>query len=130
MANSNTHVVDLNILNVSRSKIEVLQSIQDPNVVFTKGSVEFRIMTSLFYEFGRELSKVCPYEVDCVQGKSFFSDNIDTFFKLFPNFRIDEYSHLRLSGKTPSMFLKLNARNGFMREKRKALQLQKEVEQM
>ena len=95
-----------------------------------QGSVECRLLTSVFYEFGKNLATQCPYSGphQAKESNDFFTVAFHEFVKLFPNLHLDndEFASQKIqigttiseSGTSKSVtfiaFTRLHARNGFV----------------
>lgn len=119
-----TSVVAGNQLNYT--KVEALRSIQNPLTAFQKGSVECRLLSSVFYDFGKELKKKCPQPHDLKNPKTrnFFMTSVTEFMNQFPNLQLNcpnslisemkiEVGGSKIRRYTPEAFVRVNARNGF-----------------
>ena len=86
-----------------------------------QGSVECRLLTSVFYDFGKALSSTCPYSLDANPklANDFLLEAFQLFIKQFPNLRLfdDEFASQKIeTGSTKytyQAFARLHARNGF-----------------
>jgi len=105
-------------------KIETLQNLNDPTLPFQKGTMECRLISSLFYDFGKELRRLCPIDLDFqnVAHREYFAKHVEAFQERFPNLLLQDpgsvVSRLKVevgSDKryTPAAYLRVNARNGF-----------------
>lgn len=105
-------------------KIETLQNLSDPTLPFQKGTMECRLISSLFYDFGKELKRLCPFDLDFqnTAHREYFAKHVEAFQERFPNLQLQDpdsaVSRLKVevgSDKryTPAAYLRVNARNGF-----------------
>ena len=86
-----------------------------------QGSVECRLLTSVFYEFGKFVSAQCPFYVkeDAQLANGYFIKAFQEFILLFPNLRLndEEFASTKIESESYSYsylaFARLNARNGF-----------------
>ena len=94
-----------------------------------QGSVECRLLTSVFYDFGKEISQRCPSDPDLKnrETKAFFDRSVKQFLLEFPRL-VDEadarkalldHGSCRVTLET---FVKISARNGFHSVTRKYAQ--------
>ena len=89
-----------------------------------KGSIECRLLTSVFYDFGKSVYWRCPYS-KCLQNQEtqdYLRSSLDNFLTMFPNLNSNDpsspvYGHKVTVGSgstyTPYGFIKRAARNGF-----------------
>jgi len=106
----------------NQMKIDALRSIENPLLAFQKGNIEFRLLTSVFYDKGKEIGQKCPFPSDQkMQTKMFFERNFKSFLQTFPELVCDsdlskkafiEYGNAKY---TVEAFMRINARNGFRR---------------
>lgn len=106
----------------NQMKIDALRSIENPLLAFQKGSIEFRLLTSVFYDKGKEIGQKCPFPPDQkMQTRMFFERNFKSFLQTFPELVCDselskkafiEYGNAKY---TVEAFMRINARNGFRR---------------
>ena len=78
-------------------------------------SFQFRLMNSLLYDFGKSLAHASPYPPDSQQSKLFFFQNLQKFIEMFPCFKSELLSNIKIDSKTPIANLRMNARAGFKR---------------
>ena len=111
-------------MHLNSMKIETLQTLHDTTQPFQKGSIECRLISSLFYDFGKELRRLCPFDLDFANPlhRDYFARHVDAFIARFPNLELHDpnsaVSRLKVevgSNKryTPQAYLRVNARNGF-----------------
>ena len=94
--------------------------------ILFKGSVENRLLTSVFYDFGKRASEQCPsgYSLDLndYNTKYYFQSCLNDFAELFPNFdfgnpqsRLADCKIVVGNGTllNPLAYLRSAARNGF-----------------
>jgi len=105
--------LDLMNLNLPFNKIEMLQTIVDPSLLFVKDGVEFKLLNSILYDFGKELGNSCPYFTDGIKAKVFFHQNFKNFILMFPSLKAELISDIRIAKKSAEAHLKNNARAGF-----------------
>jgi len=112
--------LDIETLNLPFNKIQVLQSLEDPAPIFLKDSVEFKLASSILYDFGKELASVCPYSTvgppdseEGVKAKVFFHQNFKSFIGLFPCLKSELIQNIRIAKKSAEAHMKNNARAGF-----------------
>lgn len=105
--------VDVASLKLPFNKIQVLQSLEDPTAIFQKDSVEFKLASSILYDFGKELAHACPYLSDGIKSKVFFHQNFKNFISIFPCLKADLIQNIRIAKKSAEAHLKNNARAGF-----------------
>jgi len=105
--------VDVSSLNLPANKIQVLQSLEDPAAIFQKDSVEFKLASSILYDFGKELAHACPYAGDGIKAKVFFHQNFKNFLSIFPCLKSDLIQNIRIAKKSAEAHMKNNARAGF-----------------
>ena len=72
-------------------------------------------MNSLLYDFGKSLAYASPYSPESPQSKLFFFQNLQKFIEMFPCFKSDLLSNIKIDSKTPIANLRMNARAGFKR---------------
>ena len=93
-----------------------------------QGTVESRLLTSVFYDFGKSLASSCPYAVDHMLADDFFMTAFREFIDLFPNLRLcdESFASQRIqtgsnksAWKTYLAFVRLHARNGFKKSYKK-----------
>ena len=72
-------------------------------------------MNSLLYDFGKSLAYASPYPPETAESKLFFFQNLQKFIDMFPCFKSDLISNIKIEGKTPVANLRMNARAGFKR---------------
>ena len=113
LLNSEAYEVDINSLKLPFGKIQVLQSLEDPAAIFEKDSVEFKLASSILYDFGKELAHVCPYDGEEIKAKVFFHQNFKNFIAMFPCLKSDLIKDIRIAKKSAEAHLKNNARGGF-----------------
>ena len=111
--NMESFEVDVESLNLPFNKIQVLQSLEDPAAIFQKDSVEFKLASSILYDFGKELANVCPYTADGIKAKVFFHQNFKNFIAIFPCLKTDLIQNIRIAKKSAEAHMKNNARAGF-----------------
>ena len=90
-----------------------------------KGSVECRLLTSVFYDFGKSVYWNCPHSksLQNEETKQHLRSSLDTFMEMFPNLSSTDPSSplygykvtVGSSGSTytPYGFIRRAARNGF-----------------
>ena len=92
-----------------------------------QGSIECRLLTSVFYDFGKSLSSICPHSLDLdpKTANDYFMAAFQQFIDCFPNLRLNDErvaSQKIETGSSKFTFLayaRLHARNGF-KHKQKA----------
>jgi len=101
----------------NQKKVDALRSITDPMRAFQKGSVENKLFCSVFYDFGKELAKMCPFEggVTDPKRRKYFQRYMDQIFQEFPNFHISTRFQIASNVFSTLSFAKMNGRNGFKR---------------
>lgn len=121
---SKTLLVNFDDLKLPLQKMSFLKSVpvNDLEKLFEKGTAESKILTSVFYDFGKSLSAVFRLRDDSKSpeehlafSKSFLNANLDVFLKQFPNLQLESLNNVRVHDMTPVAFLRLSARNGFKR---------------
>ena len=86
-----------------------------------QGSIECRLLTSVFYERGKEICQKCPFPTDLKnpQTKSYFEQSLKEFMLNFPRLIDDselskkafiEYGNCNYTIET---FVRINAKAGF-----------------
>ena len=113
LLSSDDFEVDVSTLKLPFNKIQVLQSLEDPAAIFQKESVEFKLASSILYDFGKELAHVCPYAGDGIKAKVFFHQNFKSFLGIFPCLKSDLIQNIRIAKKSAEAHMKNNARAGF-----------------
>jgi len=125
-------LVDLDELQLPRRKMEFLKSIQEVDKLFEKGAAESKVLTSVFYDFGKSLSQEFLGKHGLAQQrqrnnqsnlaflnanleKDFLNANLEVFISIFPHLQACLSKPIRVHDMTPSAFLRLHARNGFKR---------------
>lgn len=98
-----------------------------------KGTAESRLLTSVFYDFGRNLIESCPFSLDVKNNmtSTFLRDNVKRFLINFPNLQIDNprspvhECRIPVGALTlkPEAFLRMNARAGFVAASKKAAKM-------
>ena len=91
-----------------------------------KGSVENRLLTSVFYDFGKSAFEQCPYARDLKndETKSYLRSSLDNFLNWFPNLNWQDpdsplYNYKvsvgvsNCSTYTPLGYIRRAVRNGF-----------------
>ena len=86
-----------------------------------QGSVECRLLASVFYDFGKSLAALCPHsqEPSSNSANEFFMSAFQQFISSFPNLRLsdDSFASQKIeTGCTRFTYLayaRLHARNGF-----------------
>ena len=91
-------------------------------LIWLSGTAESRVLTSVFYDFGKALSGVFRLKDDSKSmeehlalSKSFLNANLNAFLELFPSLQSTHLSNVRVHDMKPEAFLRLSARNGFKR---------------
>jgi len=121
---SNALLVNFDELSLPTQKMNFLKSVPvgDVEKLFLKGTAESKVLTSVFYDFGKSLSnafrsrdKSSTLEEHLAFSKSFLNVNLNAFLELFPNLQSDVVSNVRVHDMKPEAFLRLSARNGFKR---------------
>jgi len=98
----------------NQKKVDALRSITDPMRAFQKGTIENRLFSSVFYEYGKELAKMCPFsDVKNPDTKLFFHSQMKFILSQFSNLCIQERFKFGGSVYSFSSFAKMNAMNGF-----------------
>ena len=93
-------------------------------MLFLKGSVENRVLSSIFYEFGKTAFYECPHPPDLrnADTKMYLRNRVDQCLELFPNFNLTDpnsplFRHKVTIGVdsnyTPLGYIRRAARNGF-----------------
>jgi len=112
-------------LGLNEAKVTAVQSLPDPSLAFLKGSPECKLISSVFYDFGKELRRrLFPAGFQDPSTRDSFISLVNSFMDFFPNLRLNEpgspISKLkiqvggdRVRSYTPEAFLRVNARNGF-----------------
>lgn len=125
---TNDMLVHLDDLNLPAQKIEFLQSVQETEKLFVKGSPETKIVTSLMYDFGKSLHAAFTQYVSANAAedplmlvKPFLNANLDAFLELFPNLRLEIYHNIRIENRKPKAFMKRHTENSFNRCMRESL---------
>jgi len=98
-------------------KMEALQSIENASAVFEKGSLENKLLSSILYDYGKELALKCPYEdvtLGSAEVKSYFYGNLEQFLSHFQRFTIEKtiVSEL-LKTQSPQSYMRNIARSGY-----------------
>ena len=91
-----------------------------------QGSMECKLLSSVFYDLGKGLATSCPHPPDLKEDRTneYFLRAVDEFLLSFPTLAtFVQKSDLRIQNGTNSLscfaFLKMNSRNGFMMGTRK-----------
>jgi len=102
---------------LSARKLEALQSIENPTAVFEKGTLENKLLSSILYDYGKELAFKCPYEdvtLASSEVKSYFYGNLEQFLSHFQRFSVEKpiVSEL-LKTQSPQSYMRNIARSGY-----------------
>ena len=91
--------------------------------MFSQGTVESRLLASIFYEQGKVIAQSCPYDKDWknMRTREYVKQQMNEFLLNFPNLNIDSAPSKGLkilvgTGHcyTPMAFIRMHTRNGFM----------------
>jgi len=102
---------------LSARKLEALQAIENPTAVFEKGTLENKLLSSILYDYGKELAFKCPYEdvtLASSEVKSYFYGNLEQFLSHFQRFTVEKpiVSEL-LKTQSPQSYMRNIARSGY-----------------
>ena len=86
-----------------------------------QGNVECRLLTSVFYDFGKEICQKCPYPPDLKhpETKRYFDQSVKELMKNFPEFTKNPdllktpFIDHGAAKVTLETFVKISSRNGF-----------------
>ena len=88
-------------------------------MVLISGTPEVKIVSSLFYDFGKGLRLLFQSRKDNLSSnenhadlsKAFLNDNLDNFLTLFPNLEFQNLPNIRINNMTPKTFLRMHTKN-------------------
>jgi len=97
---------------LSARKLEALQSIENPTAVFEKGTLENKLLSSILYDYGKELALKCPFEdvsLASAEVKSYFYGNLEQFLAHFHRFTMEKTT----INQSPQSYMRNIARSGY-----------------
>ena len=81
------------------------------------GSPEKKVLSSLFYDFGKSLRELYgggdPHYEDVNAAKNFLNANLDGFLELYPHLAFPDLKDMRLDTLTIKTFIRKNVHGGF-----------------